>query len=368
MQINEIKEFIDDTNKKIISDEVKKEMLEKKIDELKNTISDANNSIELYTQTILLLNHAIQYARQQSKNIIENIVTLCLRYVFKTNIRFIIKDEMSQKSTGMEFYVTDENGNIDNLTKPEDSRGGGIVDVVSLGLRLSISEILTRNGILGPIILDEPAKYVSKEYIPNVGLYLKGFSDEYDRQIIMVTHDDYLSAIGDSCFELEQTDGVTKVVKTKNGVIEESTIEELVQPIVDARNIEIVDIEYVKEAGQFYLRIYLEKEGGITLDDCAEVSRELNPILDEKDPIKDNYFLEVSSPGLDRPLKKDKDFERYKGRDVEIKLYKPMNGSKQFEGELVGLTEDNNIKVIIDGEEVDFTRKEVALIRLAIKF
>ena len=148
----------------------------------------------------------------------------------------------------------------------------------------------------------------------------------------------------------------------------ESTIEALVQPIVDAKNIEIVDIEYVKEAGQFYLRIYLEKEGGITLDDCAEVSRELNPILDEKDPIKDNYFLEVCSPGLDRPLKKDKDFERYKGRDVEIKLYKPMNGSKQFEGELVGLTEDNNIKVIIDGEEVDFTRKEVALIRLAIKF
>lgn len=226
MQINEIKEFIDETNKEIISDEVKKEMLEKKIEELKNSISDSNDSIELYTQTILLLNHAIQYARQQSKNIIENIVTLCLRYVFKTNIRFIIKDEMSQKSTGMEFYVTDEYGNTDNLTKPEDSRGGGIVDVVSLGLRLSISEILTRNGILGPIILDEPAKYVSKEYIPNVGLYLKGFSEEYDRQIIMVTHDDYLSAIGDCCFELEQTDGITKVVKTKNGLIEESSIEE----------------------------------------------------------------------------------------------------------------------------------------------
>ena len=127
----------------------------------------------------------------------------------------------------------------------------------------------------------------------------------------------------------------------------ESTIEELVQPIVDARNIEIVDIEYVKEAGQFYLRIYLEKEGGITLDDCAEVSRELNPILDEKDPIKDNYFLEVCSPGLDRPLKKEKDFVKYQGRDVEIKLYKPINGSKMHEGELVGLTEDKNIKVIM---------------------
>ena len=126
----------------------------------------------------------------------------------------------------------------------------------------------------------------------------------------------------------------------------EATIEEIVQPIVDAKNFEIVDIEYVKEAGEYYLRVYLDKEGGISLSDCEVVSRELSEILDKKDPIKDNYFLEVSSPGLDRPLKKDKDFERYKGRDVE----------------------DNNIKVIIDGEEVDFTRKEVALIRLAIKF
>ena len=129
----------------------------------------------------------------------------------------------------------------------------------------------------------------------------------------------------------------------------EATIEEIVQPIVDSKNFEIVDIEYVKEAGEYYLRVYLDKEGGIFLSDCELVSRELSEILDQKDPIKDNYFLEVSSPGLDRPLKKDKDFERYKGRDVEIKLYKPMNGSKQFEGELVGLTEDNNIKVDIIG-------------------
>ena len=148
----------------------------------------------------------------------------------------------------------------------------------------------------------------------------------------------------------------------------EATIEEIVQPIVDAKNFEIVDIEYVKEAGEYYLRVYLDKEGGISLSDCEVVSRELSEILDKKDPIKDNYFLEVSSPGLDRPLKKEKDFVKYQGRDVEIKLYKPINGSKMHEGELVGLTEDKNIKVIIDGEEVDFTRKEVALIRLAIKF
>ena len=148
----------------------------------------------------------------------------------------------------------------------------------------------------------------------------------------------------------------------------EATIEAMVAEITDPRNFEIVDVEYVKEAGEYYLRIFLDKEGGISLTDCEEVSRALSEVLDAKDPIKENYFLEVSSPGLDRPLKKDKDFVRYAGRDVEIKLYKPMNGSKQFEGELVGLTEDNNIRVIIDGNEVDFTKKEVALIRLAIKF
>lgn len=148
----------------------------------------------------------------------------------------------------------------------------------------------------------------------------------------------------------------------------ESIVEELVLPILDAKEIELVDVEYVKEAGQFYLRIYLEKEGGITLNDCEAVSREINPILDEKDPIKDNYYLEVCSPGLDRPLKKEKDFVRYAGRDVEIKLYKPLNGSKQLEGELVGLTEDKKIKVIIDDNEVEFDKKEIAIIRLAVKF
>ena len=148
----------------------------------------------------------------------------------------------------------------------------------------------------------------------------------------------------------------------------ESTIEELVQPIIDTNNFELVDVEYVKESGEYYLRIFVDKEGGISLNECEVVSRALSEILDVKDPIKDNYYLEVSSPGLDRPLKKDKDFVRYQGRDVEIKLYKPLNGSKQLEGELIGLTEDKNIKVIIDNEEVEFNKKDIALIRLAIKF
>lgn len=147
-----------------------------------------------------------------------------------------------------------------------------------------------------------------------------------------------------------------------------SEIEQLVLPITDANGLELVDVEYVKEGGEFFLRVYIDKEGGVSLNECELVTRALNPILDEKDPIKDNYYLEVSSPGLDRPLKKDKDFVKYQGRDVEIKLYKPMNGSKLHEGELVGLTEEKNIKVIIDNEEVEFNKKDVALIRLAIRF
>ena len=148
----------------------------------------------------------------------------------------------------------------------------------------------------------------------------------------------------------------------------EATIEEIVTKITDEHGFEMVDVEYVKEAGEYYLRVYIDKEEGISLNECELVSRELSPILDEKDPIKENYFLEVSSPGLDRALKKDRDFFRYQGRDVDLKLYKPLNGCKQFEGELVGLTEDNNIKIIANGKEMEFNRKDVAIVRLAIKF
>ena len=148
----------------------------------------------------------------------------------------------------------------------------------------------------------------------------------------------------------------------------ESTIEELVQPIVDARNIEIVDIEYVKEAGQFYLRIYLEKEGGISLDDCADVSRELNPILDEKDPIKDNYFLEVCSPGLDRPLKKDKDFERNLMEEVELKLYRQVDHLKDYTGLLKKFDKDTVTIELENGDEKTFDRSNLAIIRQTVYF
>ncbi len=148
----------------------------------------------------------------------------------------------------------------------------------------------------------------------------------------------------------------------------ESLIEELVLPITNEHNIEIVDVEYVKEAGEYYLKIFIDKDGGVSLNDCEVITRAINPILDEKDPIKENYFLEVSSPGLDRPLKKEKDFIRYAGRDVEVKLYKPINGLKHFEAQLVELVNNKIVKLIVDNEEMEFDKKDIALIRLAIKF
>ena len=151
----------------------------------------------------------------------------------------------------------------------------------------------------------------------------------------------------------------------------EATCEELVLPIVEENGFELVDVEYVKEGSNYYLRVYADKPDGITIDDCVLVSRALNPKLDayEKE-FKDAYILEVSSPGLLRPLKKDKDFARNLGKMVEIKLFKPLAGSKvkEFEAELKEF-DDKNITVIMeDDEEVQIERSNLALIRLAFEF
>ena len=106
----------------------------------------------------------------------------------------------------------------------------------------------------------------------------------------------------------------------------------------------------------------------INVEDCAKVSRAISAVLDEKDPIVENYYLEVSSPGIDRPLKKEKDFVKYAGRDVEVKLYKPIDGLKHFEAELVELVDGKIVKLIVDKKEIELDRKDIALIRLAVKF
>ncbi|MFW5648375.1 MAG: ribosome maturation factor RimP [Candidatus Alkaliphilus sp. MAG34] len=148
----------------------------------------------------------------------------------------------------------------------------------------------------------------------------------------------------------------------------EKITEELAIPIIENEKLELVDIEYRKEGPNWFLRLYIDKPGGITLDDCQKVSEQLGKKLDEEDPIKGNYFLQVSSPGLDRPLKNEKDFMRCRGRMVEVKLYKALDGNKVIEGELVGL-ENNVIKLnVANVGLVELPREKVALTKLAIKF
>ena len=148
----------------------------------------------------------------------------------------------------------------------------------------------------------------------------------------------------------------------------ESRTERFLLPLLAEHNFELVDVEYVKEGGNWYLRAYIDKEGGITVDDCEVISRTLSDWLDREDFIADSYTLEVSSPGLGRPLKKDKDFERSLGEAVELRLYKPRDKQKEFAGILKGYERETVTVETEDGREEVFARQELALIRLAFDF
>ncbi len=142
-------------------------------------------------------------------------------------------------------------------------------------------------------------------------------------------------------------------------------VEETSLPILEEKGFEFVDCEFVKEGPDWYLRLYIDKEGGITIDDCEVVSRQLDKLLGD-DLTEQPYIMEVSSPGIDRVLKRDKEFIKYKDRLVEVKLYKPIDKSKEFTGSLVGLVDG---KVVIKdelGAEMTFDRKDVAAVRLVV--
>ena len=149
--------------------------------------------------------------------------------------------------------------------------------------------------------------------------------------------------------------------------IYEQKAEDLVMPIVEKYGFELVDVEYVKEGGNFYLRAYVDKPGGITVEDCETVSREFSDKLDEADFIDEAYIMEVSSPGLGRPLKKEKDFKRSMGEEVEIRTYRPINREKEFYGVLTAYDE-NSVTIDCEGEEKIFQKADIALIRLAFDF
>ena len=147
----------------------------------------------------------------------------------------------------------------------------------------------------------------------------------------------------------------------------EQKAEAMLAPIVESNGFELVDVEYVKEAGTWYLRGYIDKPGGITVNDCETVSRAFSDRLDEDDFIEDSYIMEISSPGLDRPLKKEKDFARSIGKLVEIRTYRPIEKQKEFCGELAAY-DNNSVTIDEEGTPRTFDKKDIALVRLAIDF
>ncbi len=146
-------------------------------------------------------------------------------------------------------------------------------------------------------------------------------------------------------------------------------VEAILQPILSTHSLSLYDVQFLKEGPNWYLRVFIDKEGegGVSINDCENVSRGLEAVLDEKDFIEQQYILEVSSPGVERALKKDVDFARFAGTTVDVKLYKPKDGKKVFRGELVGL-EDGVISIIYEGETVSFEKAEVALCKTVFFF
>ncbi len=145
-------------------------------------------------------------------------------------------------------------------------------------------------------------------------------------------------------------------------------VEKLTEDFLKDKPMELVDVEFIKEGKHRYLRVYIDKEGGISLDDCKLISDYLNVKIDEKDPIKENYFLEVSSPGIERPLKKDRDYEKTIGKVVQAKLYSPIEGRKIVDGVLKGY-KNNIVSIDIgDDEVIEIPKDKISLIKPVIQF
>ena len=144
-------------------------------------------------------------------------------------------------------------------------------------------------------------------------------------------------------------------------------VESFAKPIVEAHGCSLWDVEYVREGSERFLRLYIDKDGGVDISDCAAISRAVDPILDEKDPIQGSYHFEVCSAGLERALKRPSDFERFMGSNITVKLYRPRNGLKEIPCVLRGY-EDGKVTVEAGKETITFEKSEVALVRLRVEF
>ena len=180
-----------------------KEQLEKNKKEIINDLEQCRDKIDLLDQVNIYLQQVSDYARQQAKEQIEALVTQALQFVFGEQFSFEVEIEEKRSRPAAEFYVVSEYEDQKIKNRPQNARGGGVVDVVSLALRVAVLQTFSRPKILGPLVLDEPTKHVSEEYITQVTKFLKNVSEMYGRQIIVVTHQQHLSQVADKAFLVE---------------------------------------------------------------------------------------------------------------------------------------------------------------------
>lgn len=214
--INELKEKSKKLMLQIERQEGKREQLKKIRDDKALTLNALIDEQDILEKVISLFQMTSQFARDQAKNQIEALVTKCLQYIFDSSVEFQIELEELRNKASAEFYVVNNTKDFFLKTKPEQSRGGGVVDIVSLALRISFLQT-HKPPISGPLILDEPAKHVSEEYIHNVGDFLKQTSEIFNRQVIMVTHNTHLAALSNSAYRVEYS-GNTSIVTPIDGV------------------------------------------------------------------------------------------------------------------------------------------------------
>ncbi len=209
--IEELEEHISEITGIYNQQKGRKEQLEEDINNKDKTLLDCQVEKELLEQVNLLFHETSEFAREQSRQQIESLVTSFLQYVFGDNFSFEIELRNRGGQPWADFYVVSKQGDYQVKNEPQQARGGGVVDVVSLALRIAILESHQNPKILGPLILDEPAKHVSEEYIVKVTQFLKQVNEMFDRQIIIVTHQQHLSEVADKAFRVELKKGKSQV-------------------------------------------------------------------------------------------------------------------------------------------------------------
>lgn len=211
-KIEDLDNYLLEAKNHLSREQGKSDKLKEQLESNNSKVIKINLELDLLSKVSILFQKTSEFAREQAKSQIESLVTKCLQFVFDSDIKFLIEIEELRGKANAEFYVVNEVDDILIKTKPELSRGGGVVDIVSLALRIAFLQI-HKPKIQGPLILDEPAKHVSEEFVFNVADFLKQTSELFNRQIIMVTHNNHLAAIGTNAYKVELKGSISSVVE-----------------------------------------------------------------------------------------------------------------------------------------------------------